>query len=227
MAPVSQEGNPVVPSWTRDKPWVSGGDPGVLLTTNVKNLGGLGGDFEGNRREGLGWIPSHPFFPLIMRSFWVIVRVEPSRGKQQHSCRGLQEFILGFRWHLFLYQRWQKHTDISSLSACEYISFPYASSLAVCLISWVTCFSSSVLLPSPGADPENVLKEKVLCGGEGDLICIMRKIWRVFTRYDDYIWYPVAFVSLEVIFFPPLSESEWSGGMMIIYSSSSSSFSVF
>lgn len=220
MAPVAQEGNPVVPSWIRDKPWVSGDGPGILSTTNVKNLGFFGRGFEHNRREGLGWIPSYHFFTIIMRSFWVIVLVEPSRAKQQHSCRGLQEFILGFCWYLFLYQRWQKHTDISSLSACEYISFPYASNLAVCLISWVTCFSSSVLLPSLGANPENGLKEKVLWGGEGDFICIMRKIWKVFTRCDDCIWYPVVFFSLEVIFFSLLSESEWSGGMVIICSSS-------
>lgn len=101
MASVSQEGNPVVPSWARDKLWVSGDDPGVLSTMNMKNLEGFGRDFEHNRRECLGWIPSYPFFSLIKRSFWVIVMVEPSSGKQQHSCRGLQEFILGFCWHCF------------------------------------------------------------------------------------------------------------------------------
>lgn len=69
MAAVSQEGNPVVPSCTRDKLWVRGDDPGVLSTTNVKKLGGFGKAFEHKRREGLGWIPSHPFFSLIMRSF--------------------------------------------------------------------------------------------------------------------------------------------------------------
>lgn len=37
-----------------------------------------------------------PLFSLIKRSFWVVVPVEQSGGKQQHSCRGLQEFILGF-----------------------------------------------------------------------------------------------------------------------------------
>lgn len=137
-----------------------------------------------------------------MRSFWVIVLVEPSRGKQQCSCKGLQEFILGFCWHLFLCQGWQKHTDISSLSACEYISFPYASSLAVCLISWVTCFSSSVLLPSPGANPENILKEKVLRGGEKEISLASWGKYEKFSRDGDYIWYPVVFVSLEVGFYP-------------------------
>lgn len=68
MAPVLQEGNVVIPSWTRDKPWVSGDVPGVLFTTNVKNLGVFGRGFEHNRREGFWWTPSHPFFSLIVRS---------------------------------------------------------------------------------------------------------------------------------------------------------------
>lgn len=95
MAAVSQEGNPVVPSCTKDKLWVRGDDPGVLSTTNVKKLGGFGKAFEHKRREGLGWIPSHPFFSLIMRSLSDCAG-RTSRGKQQHSCKGLQEFILGF-----------------------------------------------------------------------------------------------------------------------------------
>lgn len=77
------------------------------------------------------------------------------------------------------------------------ISFPYASSLAVGLISWVTCFSSSALLPSPGADPEKALKEKVW-GGKGDLICITEEKLKSFTKFDGYVGFPIVLVGLEV-----------------------------
>lgn len=67
----------------------------VCLTNKKNCFGCFGKGFGHNRSEVLGWVP-RPFFSLIMGSFWVVVLVEQSRGKQQHSCRGLQEFILEF-----------------------------------------------------------------------------------------------------------------------------------
>lgn len=84
------------------------------------------------------------------------------------------------------------------------MSFPYASSLAVDLISWVTCFSSSALLPSPGADPEKALKE--VFWGKGGLICLTEEKLKSVTKFHDYVGYPIVLVSVEV-FCSALSKS--------------------
>jgi len=54
------------------------------------------------------------------------------------------------------------------------------------LISWVTYFSLSALLPSAGADPEKVLKAKVFWG-RGDLICVTEEKLKSLTKFDGWI----------------------------------------